>query len=508
MVRARKVGTTRTKVDSVVYRLLYPVLLFGIFIFSLCHEEDFLSFFCLIETWTLILQIFYAIIFLSNVLDNNLYREDVRHRQKIPETIVVTDTVVKGGQRLFICKRYSILPTNYLNVAEGTVWLLFNVLATINAIRFAGLILNKIHIYYTHRVDLEKTRVCAMFALIVADIILTPIPVNFLHVVYPLVYYAGYSLFLNQLFRMRQTKLYENDGRKGWRFYLVRFLLLSLAHLCVYMVARFRDYIISKLDDSQTPEKIHDLRTQKRLMRRRLMNYVEGPDGRIVEITLEKQCLEGKRDEVIMRDKNTKNSRKRTLSEVPVWGRPEAESTDVETIKAVRGGRWGETSVEEELSDSIPISVPVKPPPQERYMATPKKDRFSSSSSEEMESVKKHISRLPKAPGTSHHRLHHHGREKSYHSVHLSHNLHTENQLEDSELELDEKLRFLALGRTYRARNSISYISSRKENNQPEGSKESEGDPESPPTPPLFKMVQAAMDKQKDYERWQTKFRK
>lgn len=115
-----------------MYRLFYPVILVGTCLFNVVNDSELSKFFSLMEVWAMIIHIAYAFIFLQNVLANNLHRDNVKHRQKIPERLVVTDEIEKGGHKFYICKRYSILPSDKLYLTEKLIWFLFNILASVN----------------------------------------------------------------------------------------------------------------------------------------------------------------------------------------------------------------------------------------------------------------------------------------------------------------------------------------------------------------------------------------
>ncbi|ODN02813.1 hypothetical protein Ocin01_03895 [Orchesella cincta] len=306
------------------------------------------KYFCLLEVWNMILHIAYAFIFLQNVLSNNLHRDPVKGRQKIPEKLIVTD--------------------------------------------------------YEHVEDYENTRnTCfALFALL--DVLLTPIPMRVAHVIYPLSYSLVYTVFLYMMFKLKGFVLYkqldwDKNPKQALNAVGYGVLIVTLMHIYIVGLSNFRDYFVSILDDSKTPKQLQNLRSQKRLARRKLMNFVEGPDGRVIEITLEKHAQTPTSDVFI-----------KTVKELKQVKGPEPESPSSEEDEKQDNGPETE-HVGEPENDFIPISTPVKPPPQPRY-ATPDKPGMvyssSSSSNEEeddfLEAIKDVTLPQPPTMGKSKHK--------------------------------------------------------------------------------------------------------
>jgi hypothetical protein len=80
--------------------------------------------------------------------------------------------------------------------------------------------------------------------------------------------------------------LYEHDIYKFPRNLQIIGLSI-LCHFLIVILARLRDFIISLLDRTRTQAYLQQVRSQKRLARRKIMFPIYGPDGELDRIVLE-----------------------------------------------------------------------------------------------------------------------------------------------------------------------------------------------------------------------------
>lgn len=243
--------------------------------------------------------------------------------------------------------------------------------------------------------EIESLRAYSNGVLILADVILAPIPMRLSHVIFPVIFFSLYHVYLGLIYHYTEIVLYKSLDWKNQDEFYQRFFtklgVLIIIHIALTGLSALRDYGISLFDDSRTPQQLQNLRSQKRLARRKLMNYIEGPDGRIVGISLDKHTFEPGHDEVIKKANQENSSDEsegsakdevlvginmfKKMSRASLFGGDDDVKQSLQKLQSV-------VITKENLPDVIPLTAKTMPPPAPRY-TTPEKDdtQFSSSSS-------------------------------------------------------------------------------------------------------------------------------
>lgn len=246
--------------------------------------------------------------------------------------------------------------------------------------------------------DIESLRAYSMGVLILADVILTPIPMRFSHVIFPVLFFSLYHVYLGLLFHHTGIILYKSLNWMNEKEFYQRFFtkvgVLIIIHAALTGLSALRDYVISLLDDSRTSQQLQNLRSQKRLARRKLMNYIEGPDGRIVGISLDKHSLDPGHDEVIQKarprkssDESEENAKNEALEGINMFKKQSSRASifvpndGAGDLKQSLDRMKSVVTTGENLPEIVPLTAKTMSPPGPRY--TPEKDdaQFSSSSS-------------------------------------------------------------------------------------------------------------------------------
>lgn len=159
---------------------------------------------------------------------------------------------------------------------------------------------------------------------------------------------------------------WRDDVEGAFQAYTGYVAVVILVHALLCFLSHVRDFIISCLDDSKTEGQMQNLRCQKRLARRKVMNYIEGPDGRIIGISLDKRIsydIDEAEEVIKTADEDEEGS---------------SSSSNEEKVSEVQKKK---TSAD--LEGVVPITTAIKPPPRLRYKSPPSRAIFSSSSSED-----------------------------------------------------------------------------------------------------------------------------